>query len=430
MRLRTVARASAVIYLTPLVVIFGYLYAKDNVLPNLASGYWPRATSAIATLLFVIVPACSVTGAWEGARHRRLGPTLAGASRSQLRIAWHALLPAFTIGALGMAVGAALFLPRGFSAPGHPTFVVLLVIAAILAGYSALGYALGRLLHPLISLPLVLFGGFWCIAYPPALYPVWVGKLTGGELNDCCAIENVPDWRALLAPTLLAAGMFLAWAAVVVLRKRISQMGVASSALAVSLVLACLTVHTMGAYADSPRDVDEMACAGTAPRVCTWPEQAAEAAQIRSVVTSGWKHLAAVGVQVPLTVSSSLADTRPDVLPMGSVGDGGPLPDKLILRNFGEAVAPHGAPACYRTHHWAGQSSGGPLTAWVELTVGLPDREVLIDTGSSAVEVAERVRAYPAAVQRDWYRYNTAQLHVCDTTAKLDPKDFLTGSQP
>jgi hypothetical protein len=430
MRLRTMARTSAALYLAPVVVLFGYLYAKDNVLPDLTSGYWPRATSAIATLLFVIVPACAVTGAWEGARHRRLGPTLAGASRSQLVIAWHALWPAFAIGAIGTAVGAAEFLPRGFSAPGHPTFVILLVIAAIVAGYSALGYAMGRLLHPVVSLPLALFGGFWCIAYPPALYPVWVGKLTGGELNDCCAIENVPDWRALLAPVLLAAGMFVAWAAVAVLRHKAGRIGLALSALAVSLGAACLTVHNMGAYADSPRDVSEMTCSGTAPRVCTWPEQKAESSQIRSVVTGGWKHLTAVGVPVPHTVSSSLADTRPDVLPMGSVGDAGPLTDELILRNFGEAVAPHGAPACYQTQAWAGASSQGPLAAWVELTVGLPNREVRTATGSSAVKVAEHVRSYPAMVQRAWYQYNTAQLHVCGTKARLDPNDFVTGSHP
>lgn len=420
MRLPTVLRTSLATYLLLPLLCLIVSYGTSDLSSDIEQGYWPAASAAAARLSFIIAPVCALSAAWEGARHRRARFASWPTARHPLTVALHTLLPILVAGTLALAVAMAVMARTASGAPGHITVLPVLVGWAVIVGHTAVGYVIGRVLHMAFALPLTLIGSYMWMLYPGALDPLWLGFISGGYINDGLTLDSMPAWQALLAPVLVSAGMLAALALFVCLRR--GRRGVlAGLSFALSVALACLTVHNLGDYPTRPRSLSAMKCTGTSPTVCTWPEQRAHAGDIRAEASAAWRRLNDLGLALPATVSASSYDHRRDVLPT-------PLstnPDKREIRSaIALSAVPQGVPACAGYQPWAGNDSQVPLNIWAELSVGRPATQVKTENDPQAVALAERVRTYPAAVQATWFRYNVAQLSRCGTQARLDPEAF------
>jgi len=419
-------RVSAAACLAPLLAAWCYVYARENVLTFLVRGDWPAATGALAVMLCCTVPATATVAAWEGGRHRAIAATLAAAARHPLVPAARALVPAGVVAAVGMAASCAAVLPAAAGGPlGAPVFELIGVYAVIDVGYAAVGYTLGRLVPVAISLPAALLGSFWCVGFPRAFSPMWIGDIDGGRLEDCCStLDRLPAPRALIAPLLVAAGMVAAGAVVAMWRGRRSwSVAAATGCVALGVVLAAGAVRDADPLGDAgvARPVSAMTCAGTRPTLCLWPEQEPRRQSILASVRTASERLRLVGVSVPATVSVSPDDHRPGRLDVPLLY---PDPSRAdILTAVADAAVTVHEPACAAgdPHAWKAGPVIGTVQAWAHLAVGVTD------TGSTwrqAVTAARQVRDRPLAVQAAWYRANTAALRGC--TAGPQPVGAFT----
>ncbi|AZI57183.1 hypothetical protein EH165_02440 [Nakamurella antarctica] len=187
-----------------------------------------------------------------------------------------------------------------------PDVAVALSALAGLVIYTGIGAILGAVLVPAIAVPAALVGVYLWLAFSPTSELLWLRHLTGVSF-DCCVNEFELDGAVLAATVLLAAATV--FAACTVVGGRFAPKGLVSAVVAViaALLVAVQLVDHLGPAPVAPRST-AMVCAGEHPRVCLWPEHAAEIDATVLMATAISYEFKEAGIQLPATASEAIAD--------------------------------------------------------------------------------------------------------------------------
>ncbi|MFF1909116.1 hypothetical protein [Kitasatospora sp. NPDC058218] len=404
---RTVIRTSAALRAAPVALVWILMYS-GKMTGWITDGYWPSLTAQSTFLLNFTAPAVAACGAWEGLKVRRSAILDTAPARSATAIALSALAPVLVLGTLSVLAALAVFLPQTSGVPGWPTPVIITVELLVVLAHTAVGYALGLTLPRLLAVPFALVASFLWMAYPSTLDAFWVRQLNGRNLTECCALDEVPALRAVGAPAVAVLGLLAAawiWTAVRDGRRLIAVVALAATTAAGAWIAAPL-----GYRAATARPASEQTCTTATPRVCLWPEQKAEAANITEWATQAQQRLHAAGLTEATTVSP--LSTRPSRDEVQSLVALGHIPNR--------------APQCAmeRNGRWPGVEAVAPLSSWLKLTAGVTPRTVEGRYREQEVRIAGQVMTLPHDEQLAWFRANADALNRCDTKPVLDPAQY------
>ena len=252
--------------------------------------------------------------------------------RSRAGIVLDQIWPSFAVG-LVVQVTAFLLVAQGtWGAPGGPRIDVLSTFAAIIFFHTAMGYMLGRLLPTPISVPAALFlsyvwlGFTWSSGYFPLRY------LAGLAISGCCRADTQLNPAALVSASVFSvgSGFALIFIAATVLRatrrsivRGVGRFGIAAVLIVASTVVGLSVATGLWAYPAEARSRTQLVCNGTRPEVCLFPEQDAPPHTSRSVLTSAYRQLTAIGVKLPPRIEASPDASTSEtlkvaVMPVGS----------------------------------------------------------------------------------------------------------------
>lgn len=426
MLLRTILRTSAGLRALPFLVGFVLVPLGDDLSAWVTPGYGLSAAGHASLALPFACAACAAAGAWEGGRLHRGRVFDRSPVRSPLAITAPVLLPVAAMGGLGMIAALGTTALAGGTAAGAPQPGVLAVWTGLLLAATLVGSIVGRVLAPVVAVPLALVSSFVLNAYPASFDAYWVRHLVGGGLSDCCAVDQVLDQKAVLS-SLAFSGAVCA-AAVLLIRYRGAPAALAG-ALAVTAGGVALAAHLAQGLGPEPvldRPASALVCDHGRPRVCLWPELNGPRASLvrdeaRRVVTT----LAGHGVPVPATLTMA-ARPGPGEAKLG-IPTTARVPD--VTPGVVGGLLPR-TPDCARSGapYPAGEAAG-PVTAWLTAKAK-PDGTAPFGAaadgtapgsrgrfGAQDAALAEQVLRLPRGTQLDWYLATTEALRHCDTPA-------------
>ncbi|MFE9532699.1 hypothetical protein [Streptomyces sp. NPDC006691] len=416
MRIRTMLRSSSAVIVLPILVVFLMTALGHQLTAGTTVGYWPSATGTSVYALPFIGTACAGMGAWEGARLTRGRVFDQAGVRSPLAVSASVLVP--VLGAGVVACSAALALSAGSAGVGAglPDVGILAVELALVLANTLAGFCLGRRLPALISVPVALVGAFVANAYPVAWSVLWLRHLVGGGLSGCCALDQVPDARAVWSALLFAGGLSAACGAVISRRRLRAAPVIALAVFVAGAGGAVATARGLGPDAARPRPSAGLVCErGTSATVCLWPE-VADAALVRGETQQAVARLRAFGVATPTTFTMAAR-------PAAREAKLGVAPDVRA-----EDVAPGVVvgllpepPDCARRERYPAGDAVGPVEAWLMLVAGAPEATVASRTPAADVQLAHDVSLLSQAEQLRWYEVNTAAMRTCSAEPQLGP---------
>ncbi|MFJ9420283.1 hypothetical protein ACIRPT_39965 [Streptomyces sp. NPDC101227] len=409
---RTVLRSSSASWLAPLLAAFVALLLSDDLTAKVTHGYWPSVLGAANFALPFVAPACATAGAWEGTRITRGNVAGWAPTRSTLGIALPLLAPVFVLGAVGMAVAAALTISTGRPDVGTPPIGMVLVWMVILAAHSMAGFLLGKRLPLVIATPLALVLSFVLTAYPAAMEPLWLRHMVTGGMSSCCSLDQTPNWRAAASALLLALAVISACALALTALHQRTRAVLISTALVVGIAGSGGLAYGLPADPVTPRAEDQLQCAGENPRVCLWPELSRQAAMIRENASDARHRLQEAGLAVPKTLTME-EHSGGDALFIGTWPD----PSASEVRaGVGTALMPSDPPSCAQSgSNFPGADAYGPTAAWLALTAGAESQEAAGRYGEKEAAVAARVQQSSHDAQLAWFRQNSKALRDCTT---------------
>ncbi|MFE7563553.1 hypothetical protein [Kitasatospora sp. NPDC057500] len=427
MLLRTVLRVSAGTRALPFLLGFVLVALGDELTAWVTPGYGLAAAGHATLALPFACAACAACGAWEGGRLHRGGVFSRSPVRSAPAITAPVLLPVAAMGALGMAAALGTTALAGGTAAGVPQPGPLAVWAGLLLANTLVGSVVGRVLAPVVAVPLALISSFVLNAYPAAFDTYWPRHLVGGGLSDCCAVDQVLDGRAVVA-SLAFSGAVCA-AAVLLIRRRGTPLAVAA-ALAVAAGGAAAggwAARDLGPEPVRARSAAALVCADGGPRVCLWPELGgARSAVVRAEVRKASAALAGHGVTVPEAFTMA-ARPGPGEAKLG-------VPTDARARDVAPAVVggllPRAPDCARRGDPYPAAAALGTLTAWLTARAG-PDGTTVPAAGvggrftEADAAHAARLLRLPDGPQLDWYRATMAALADCGT-----PPPAPVGGEP
>ncbi|MFE7638383.1 hypothetical protein ACFU7Z_30490 [Kitasatospora sp. NPDC057518] len=410
---RTIFRISSAVRAMPVLLVWIAMYS-GRMTGWITDGYWPSVTAQSSFLLSFTAPAVAACGAWEGLKVRRSAVLGTAPARSATAIALSVLAPTLALGAVSVLAALALFVPQAGGVPGWSTPVVILLELLVVLAHAVVGYVLGHVLPRLLAVPLTLVASFLWMAYPSTLDAFWVRQLNGRNLTECCALDQLPATRAVLAPTVVAVGMVVA--AWIWTRLRGNYRLTAVLALAATATAGAGIAAPLGYRAAQARPESEQTCTTAAPRVCLWPEQRADATSITDWAVEAHQRLQAVGLAQPLTVAPLSARPGKDEV------------QSLVALGY----IPNGAPDCAKESfaRWPGVEAVAPLSSWLKLTAGVTPRAVEGSYRPQEVQIARQVMTLPHGEQLAWFRKNADTLGRCDVKPVLDPAQYHQPGAP
>ncbi|MCS6528700.1 hypothetical protein [Curtobacterium flaccumfaciens] len=299
------------------VVAYSVQFAAETTV----AGYWPAAMAGSAIYLVFSCGVAATAGAWEGKRFRAAAPVIESSSRSSAAVVTDHLWTPLAAGLLLQLVAVALMSRDTWGAPGGPSPLVGLAFAGILFFHSCIGFALGRWVPPVASIPLSLLvsyswlGFTWSVDYFPLRY------LAGLVMADCCSVETALDVRA---PVIATAFSVLAGCSLLVITvarrssgNSVHRFGVpiGASSFAVITLVALTAGSVLGAAPIVDRPQAQAICSGAAPTICLFPEQR-DSDDSQSVIRKAVENIGRSGITVPSTIRASNAPSTPDVLNM------------------------------------------------------------------------------------------------------------------
>lgn len=403
-------------------------YARAFVDISGVRGYWLAVGSGSAIFLLFSCALAGVSAAIEGSRERRARQSEIPAARSGTAIVIGRLWPSILLGFLVQLAGFLIMSGGTWGAPGYVPVLVWAMLAAVIFFHAALGYCLGRLLPIAAAIPLALvvsyswLGFTWSISYFPLRY------LSGLVLVDCCSLDTTLDARGPIATIVfsLLAGLLLIVVARVKLRLQrpasililgASIMGIAAST-AVGLVIA----SGLGAQPVEPRPQAAARCHGSAPRICTYPEQVGST-DPSSTLRKAVSNLERLGVAVPATIRFTSKDSTAGTLNMAARPF---MTPQQTLYSFTSAFMPPtvavycGNESDYNTR----VRTSAVIQTWLlnQASEGLApvdDTPSLDQDGLDAYTSLERLTP---AQQLRWYESNMPALERCDSQPTPVPR--------
>ncbi|GAB3165379.1 hypothetical protein GCM10027059_22820 [Myceligenerans halotolerans] len=296
--------ASGVVWLAPLAVGVGVAwlflsgtYGYPSLISAGANGAWVGAE--ISTVI-------AFGGAVSGVRLRQARWDTRPHARALPLVLAEMLWPHVVCGAIALlaATGLALAEMRVVGVPNlWPVFAEIFVVAAA----GVFGCAAGVRL----AAPVALLGApaawWFVLAFRASVEPAWIRHL--GGVVDCCELYETVNPLVLAATALTAIAAIVVWYLVIDGRRAGSagegwKMRGAWGGVAVALVVVAVVLVRPLDWSPAIARSGQLACAGDAPRVCMWPEQAE---LLDRVADTAHDTLAGVhrgtGVPVPTTLT-------------------------------------------------------------------------------------------------------------------------------
>ncbi|MET4781495.1 hypothetical protein [Glaciihabitans sp. UYNi722] len=309
MTLRPLWRRPAFLLLVPALVLV-LLYSRAYLDGRDFAGYWLAVTANSAIFLFISAAPAAVSAALEASRLRSAGSIIATSSRPAFVVILQQIWPSLAT-AFGVQLFALLLLSRNtWGAPGESPIILLVAFAAILIFHTALGYCLGRLLPPVLSVPLALFvsyvwlGFTWSTPFFPLRY------LAGLALVSCCRIDETMPLEAPAAAVIFSLLGAVAFTLIAARRWRgqraltsIVLAGLATTLLGVGSVAGLNVARDLGPQPTKPREAAQLSCEGTSPQVCLYPEQ--DRTEVRTVLKRAYSNLARTGLPLAGSITAS-----------------------------------------------------------------------------------------------------------------------------
>ncbi|MFE0106943.1 hypothetical protein [Streptomyces sp. NPDC059009] len=399
-------RSQAALYAVPLMLALAYYFLRSS-LVDLGDN-WFRATAIAGGVVVVTAPVGGALAAWEADRLRRGRVYSRPGARSMAVVVGWSLWP--TVLACLVLQGAALALvwPAMADVPGLPEPRLALVTFAVTLGFVAVGFAVGRRIRPVLSVPLLLVGGWIALAYPAAMEPFWIRHLTG-NLRTCCSTNQVPDARALIAPSLVALGAMAA-SGLVALRRRPGKLLVGAALMTVAAVLASAIglVHGMGWQAAKPRTEGLRCAPERGVEICLWPEDEARREWAADRLVTAAHRLHAAGLPLPHRITEGPANGNESWNAIAA-HNGTPVDVSTSIVS-GLLPAP---PPCARTQDYPGGAATPVIGAWLGLHAGLPESVLVQKSGQEGLHRARQVLKLSKSRQLAWFQQNKAAMRQC-----------------
>ncbi|WIE73536.1 hypothetical protein [Curtobacterium sp. MCJR17_020] len=285
------------------------------------AGYWPAAFAGSAIYLVFSCGVTATASAWEGRRYRSSASAVQSSSRSSAAVLTDHLWTPLAAGILLQVVAVVLMSRDTWGAPGGPPLLVGLAFASILFFHTCVGFAIGRWLPPVASLPLSLLASYswlgfsWAVDYFPPRY------LAGLVMSDCCSVETSLDLRAPVIATAFSAlagvGLLLIAAARRTSGDRLHRFGaqIGAASFAVVTVIALVSGSSLGAAPITERPQSQSVCSGHRPTICLFPEQRADG-DPEAVIRRAAENLSRSGITIQPTLRASNAASSSDDLNM------------------------------------------------------------------------------------------------------------------
>ncbi|GAA0299179.1 hypothetical protein GCM10010302_42160 [Streptomyces polychromogenes] len=411
----TLLRSSSAPVLLPVLLCLGFLVIHANLRPDVLKGYGPAVFGQAAYALPFVIAACAGSAAWEGARLRRGGVFDQAPVRGRLGIVIPVLVPVWLMGVSGLLSALAFAAVATGTAPA-PSHLGMLGAEGLLAAAATLtGYLAGRILPGIAAGPVALTAGFCLAAFPVSMDSAWPRQLVAGEFSMCCSTASVIDPRALWAPLIFAGG--LCAAALLLVHRPTPRNGAVALLLAAAGATAALpSARGLGYGSVTARADAELVCdtAGR-PRVCLWPEVAADGQVVAQTRTFAAR-LEQAGVPMPASLTGARTRTLgPGEARLGLTGHLRGAED--VAGSLTSALLPpNGVPACART---TGQyRASAPLAAWLTaVALQSPPRPGRLSPDDTVL--VQQVLRAPREQQLAWFEYNRQALTTCDRPALL-----------
>ncbi|MED7948329.1 DUF7224 domain-containing protein [Streptomyces sp. BE303] len=414
MLLRTVLRVSAGTRVLPFLLGFVLVALGDDLTAWITPAYGLAAAGHASLALPFAGAACAAAGAWEGGRLHRGRVFDRSPVRSPLTITAPLLLPVAVMGGLGMVTALGTTAAAGGTVTGVPQPGVLAVWAGLLLADTLIGSVVGRVLAPVVAVPLALVSSFVLNAYPASFDTYWLRHLVGGGLADCCAVDQVLDGRAVASSLVFSAAVCSA--AVLLIRQRGAPIALAA-ALAVTAAGIGLAAHLARDLGPEPvrtRSAAALVCDHGRPRVCLWPELgAARSTMVRAETRRLAGTLAGHGVPVPEAFTMAgrpgPGEAKLGVPTDARVQDVAPAVVGGLLPRVPDCAL-HGGP-------YPAGAAAGTAAAWLAARAG-PDGSTVPPSSGGRFDDADTARAaqllrLPREAQLDWYRRAVEALGRC-----------------
>ncbi|MFF2043159.1 hypothetical protein ACFVVX_22320 [Kitasatospora sp. NPDC058170] len=429
MPLRTLLRTSAATRALPLVLGFVLVALADDLTAWVTPAYGLSAAGHASFALPFVCAACAATGAWEGARLHRGRVFDRSPVRSPLAITAPVLLPVAVLGGLGMAAALGTAALAGGTASGVPQPGVLAVWAGLLLANALVGSIVGRVLAPVVAVPLALVGSFVLNAYPASFDAFWLRHLVGGGLSDCCAVDQVLDGRAVWSSLAFSGAVCAAAALVIRYRGAAAASALALAVTAGGIALAGSLAQGLGPAPVRARPAADLVCDDGRPRICLWPELGGtRSGLVREEARRVVGQLAEHGVPAPAALTMA-AEPGPGEAKLGVPTTARP---QDVAPGVVSGLLP-AAPACARRGEpYPAGAAAGPVTAWLTAQAAPGPAGAATGTapgvaappesgrfGEQDLALAEQVLRLPREAQLDWYRRTAESLRHCAT----DPAD-------
>lgn len=323
---------------------------------------WAAAQKAYSVVVLGIITA--LCGAAESGWLRR--------ARLVERPSSRGFFPRFLAPILMTWLPTALLLFVGVVAAGGSAAVGVWVSSLVsLLAWTAVGFAVGIVVRPVIALPVSVILAFFWFGFTPSIEPPWIRHLAA-TWDGCCDVSVMPSVLALrgslaMSCALIAASLLvvLAW----VNGRRFRSFGAVGACVmvVVGLLTGYATTSQVGYFPTQPRE-DQVVCSAGQPEICLWPERAPYASQAAGrihEITDRWKLL---GIELPNRLSEgAVASPVAGIGPLIYSHDASPaegadwLADGLVQSCSQTAIeASSGALGLFQAKDWLLHNSGVP----------------------------------------------------------------------
>ncbi|MFD7298524.1 hypothetical protein ACFV9W_35030 [Streptomyces sp. NPDC059897] len=428
MNFRTNLSASSARWAAPFALGLALFYYFGNglsVMPS-AEHYAPAlASTSISTVYAVAYAVAAGLAAWESGRVARSGVWLLAPARSRYRIALNALTPALLLAWLMLCLPVALALGSAGTLPTLPSLGPLVMALLLCCAHSAIGFAIGMRLNPVIAAPILAVVVWVAVAFSWATDTFWLRHVLGQYPTDMDYGEAA-SLSSLLPHILLTGGLALAVA--------LWWLPIRYAALRAVLCVAVAVggpalAHRMTAdWGPNPPLLTgqvDMRCLGKSPRVCM-PEETspADIARVRRESVAVLTALSEAGVPAkPAVITDRIVDGR----------FGRPSTDRVWRVSLTDAVRQNGvryrllAAAVRFPCSRPDTEEARPAMLWAAAVTGQADvyqrrmaaeDDPQVDNSAKALATltaqVRKVREQPAASQARWFEQ--AVTHSCART--------------
>ncbi|WP_405460001.1 hypothetical protein OG786_22000 [Streptomyces sp. NBC_00101] len=404
MRVSTLLRSGPAIWSA--LVLIPVLAWSTALNSGFTIAYWPSVSSRATGVLGFVSAACGAGAAWEAARVRQGGITGLAPARGPSSVAFLHLGPVALLGLLAVATPVGVVLTSVAPPPGLPNPAVLAASYSVILAHIALGWFVGARTPQLLGVAsLLVFGYLWGF-WPAALGGLpWLRHLNGQGVNECCGLDQEPSMRSLAATVTFSLAIVTAVVLGSSARSRRRALLLSLTGFVVPTAVALSFAVPLGFHGTDDRDSALRTCTGRSPRICLWPEQDTERAEIGHWAEETTARLATVGV-----------------VPARQVEFGNPRPARTdVVSTIATSLLPDEAPACALRDGAAypGGDAVTALSAWLSLTGGVPESDLVRRWPSTSIALARQISVLPAEEQHAWYERNMRSVRDCSVLPDL-----------